>query len=172
MRVSGAYWRADQSKAQLQRVYGTAYFDKKELKAYLHFLEEAKKRNHRKIGEAQDLFSFHDEAPGMPFIHPKGMVIWNTLLDYWREEHKAAGYVETKTPIILRRLLWEQSGHWKTTGKTCTPPRSMKMEYAIKPMNLPRRHDPLRHPAPIPTGSCPCGRLKSVWSIATNFPGS
>ncbi len=87
LKVSGAYWRADQTRAQLQRIYGTAYFDKKELEAYLHFLEEAKRRNHRKIGQALDLFSFHDEAPGMPFFHPKGMVIWNALLDYWRSEH-------------------------------------------------------------------------------------
>ncbi|MBR9987521.1 MAG: TGS domain-containing protein, partial [Desulfosarcina sp.] len=84
MRVSGAYWRADQSKAQLQRIYGTAFFDKKQLKAYLNFLEEAKKRNHRKIGAAMDLFSFHDDAPGMPFFHPKGMDVWNALLDFWR----------------------------------------------------------------------------------------
>ncbi|MBW2514304.1 MAG: TGS domain-containing protein, partial [Deltaproteobacteria bacterium] len=98
-KVSGAYWRADQTKAQLQRLYGTAFFNKKELKDHLRYLEEAKKRNHRKIGEALDLFSFHDEAPGMPFFHAKGMEIWNTLLEYWRFEHKAAGYVETKTPI-------------------------------------------------------------------------
>ena len=85
MKVSGAYWRADQNNAQLQRIYGTAYFDKKELKDYLNFLEEARKRNHRRIGTALDLFSFHDEAPGMPFFHPKGMAMWNALLDYWRE---------------------------------------------------------------------------------------
>ena len=137
MRVSGAYWRADQTKAQLQRIYGTAFFDKKELKSYLHFLEEAKRRNHRKIGEAQDLFSFHDEAPGMPFIHPKGMVIWNMLLDYWREEHQAAGYVETKTPIILRRVLWEQSGHWENYRENMYTTRVDEEEYAIKPMNCP-----------------------------------
>ncbi|MGA8179905.1 MAG: TGS domain-containing protein, partial [Desulfobacterales bacterium] len=82
MKVSGAYWRADQTQAQLQRIYGTAFFSKKELDEYLHFLEEAKKRNHRKLGIALDLFSFHDEAPGMPFFHPKGICIWNCLLDY------------------------------------------------------------------------------------------
>ncbi|MBW2167209.1 MAG: TGS domain-containing protein, partial [Deltaproteobacteria bacterium] len=95
MKVSGAYWRADQTKAQLQRIYGTAFFDKKQLKAHLNFLEEAKKRNHRKIGAALDLFSFHEEAPGMAFFHPKGMNVWNALLDYWRWEHRKAGYVET-----------------------------------------------------------------------------
>ena len=96
-KVSGAYWRADQNREQLQRIYGTAFYSKKTLDEYLHLLEEARKRDHRKLGTALDLFSFHDEAPGMPFIHPKGMEIWNALLTYWREEHKAAGYVETKT---------------------------------------------------------------------------
>ncbi len=137
MKVSGAYWRADQSKAQLQRVYGTAFFNKKELDEYLHFLEEAKRRNHRKIGEAQDLFSFHDEAPGMAFIHPKGMVVWNMLLDYWRVEHQAAGYVETKTPIILKRLLWERSGHWENYRENMYTTAVDDEEYAIKPMNCP-----------------------------------
>ena len=137
MKVSGAYWRADQSRAQLQRIYGTAYFNKKELKAHLHFLEEAKKRNHRKIGEAQELFSFHDEAPGMPFFHPKGMVMWNLLLDFWREEHRRAGYVETKTPIMLQRRLWEQSGHWENYRENMYTSEVDEIEYAIKPMNCP-----------------------------------
>ena len=137
MKVSGAYWRADQSKAQLQRIYGTAYFDKKELKAYLVFLEEARKRNHRKIGEAQELFSFHDEAPGMPFFHPRGMVMWNLLLDFWREEHRRAGYVETKTPIMLQRGLWERSGHWENYRENMYTSEVDEIEYAIKPMNCP-----------------------------------
>ena len=137
LKVSGAYWRADPARAQLQRIYGTAYFDKKELDAYLTFLEEAKRRNHRKIGQALDLFSFHDEAPGMPFFHPKGMVIWNALLDYWRMEHRAAGYVETKTPIILNRALWERSGHWANYRENMYTTTIDEMEYAIKPMNCP-----------------------------------
>jgi threonyl-tRNA synthetase len=137
LKVSGAYWRADPTRAQLQRIYGTAYFDKKELEAYLHFLEEAKRRNHRKIGQALDLFSFHDEAPGMPFFHPKGMVIWNALLDYWRSEHRAAGYVETKTPIILNRALWERSGHWTNYRENMYTTSIDETEYAIKPMNCP-----------------------------------
>jgi len=136
-KVSGAYWRADQSKAQLQRLYGTAFFNKKELKQHLRFLEEAKKRNHRKIGEALELFSFHDEAPGMPFFHAKGMVVWNTLLDYWRREHKAAGYVETKTPIILKRYLWERSGHWDNYRENMYFTEVDEEDYAIKPMNCP-----------------------------------
>jgi len=137
LKVSGAYWRADQNREQLQRIYGTAFFDKKALKEYLNFLEEAKKRNHRKIGEAQDLFSFHEEAPGMPFFHPKGMVLWNTLLDYWREEHRRAGYVETKTPIMLDRGLWERSGHWENYRENMYTTVIDETEYAIKPMNCP-----------------------------------
>ncbi|MFW6372429.1 MAG: threonine--tRNA ligase [Thermodesulfobacteriota bacterium] len=137
LKVSGAYWRADQSKAQLQRIYGTAFFDKKELKSYLHFLEEARKRNHRKLGTRLDLFSFHEEAPGMPFFHPRGMVIWNTLLDYWREEHRTAGYVETKTPLILNRELWEKSGHWENYRENMYTTRIDETDVAIKPMNCP-----------------------------------
>jgi len=137
MKVSGAYWRADQTKAQLQRIYGTAFFAKKELDKYLHFLEEAKKRNHRKIGIALDLFSFHDEAPGMPFFHAKGMVIWNALLGYWREEHRTAGYVETKTPILLQRSLWERSGHWDNYRENMYFTMIDDNDNAIKPMNCP-----------------------------------
>ena len=137
MKVSGAYWRADQSKAQLQRIYGTAYFDKKELKTYLSFLEEARKRNHRKIGEAQELFSFHDEAPGMPFFHPRGMVMWNLMLDFWREEHRRAGYVEIKTPIMLQQSLWERSGHWDNYRENMYTSEVDEIAYAIKPMNCP-----------------------------------
>ena len=136
-KVSGAYWRADQTKAQLQRIYGTAFFSKKELDEYLHFLEEAKKRNHRKIGIALDLFSFHEEAPGMPFFHPKGISVWNCLLDYWRNEHRRAGYVETKTPIMLNRDLWEKSGHWENYRENMYTSLVDEEEYAIKPMNCP-----------------------------------
>jgi len=136
-KVSGAYWRADQSRAQLQRIYGTAFFTKKELDDYLHFIEEAKRRNHRKIGTALNLFSFHDEAPGMPFFHPKGMDIWNALILYWREEHRKAGYVETKTPIMLNRDLWERSGHWENYRENMYTSEVDGIEYAIKPMNCP-----------------------------------
>lgn len=137
MRTSGAYWRADQNREQLQRIYGTAFFDKKDLKEYLDFLEEAKKRNHRKLGERLDLFSFHDEAPGMPFFHAKGMVVWNTLLDYWREEHRRAGYIETKTPILLNQGLWERSGHWSYYRENMYTSEIDETAYAIKPMNCP-----------------------------------
>lgn len=137
LKVSGAYWRADPAKAQLQRIYGTVFFEKKELKEYLTFLEEAKKRNHRKIGQALDLFSFHEEALGMPFFHPKGMALWNALLDYWRFEHHEAGYVETKTPIMLNRSLWERSGHWENYRENMYTSAIDDIEYAIKPMNCP-----------------------------------
>ena len=137
MKTSGAYWRADQNNAQLKRIYGTAFFDKKDLKKHLEFLEEAKKRNHRKLGERLDLFSFHDEAPGMPFFHAKGMTIWNTLLEYWREAHRRAGYVETKTPIMLNRSLWERSGHWENYRENMYTSSIDEMDYAIKPMNCP-----------------------------------
>ncbi|MBF0121483.1 MAG: threonine--tRNA ligase [Desulfobacterales bacterium] len=137
MKVSGAYWRSDQTKQQLQRIYGTAFFSKKELDEYLNFLEEAKKRDHRKIGAQLDLFSFHDEAAGMPFFHPKGMVIWNLLLEYWRAEHKKAGYLETKTPILLNRALWEKSGHWENYRQNMYTSVIDDTEYAIKPMNCP-----------------------------------
>jgi len=137
MKTSGAYWRADQTNAQLQRIYGTAFFDKKDLKRYLDFLEEARKRNHRKLGERLDLFSFHDEAPGMPFFHARGMTVWNTLLAYWREAHLEAGYVETKTPIMLNRSLWERSGHWENYRENMYTSTIDDMDYAIKPMNCP-----------------------------------
>lgn len=137
MKVSGAYWRADPEKPQLQRIYGTAFFDKKELNEYLTFLEEAKRRNHRKLGASLNLFSFFDEAPGMAFFHPKGMEVWNALLDYWREEHRAAGYYESKTPVLLKRELWEKSGHWGYYRENMYTAVIDETEYAIKPMNCP-----------------------------------
>jgi len=137
LKVSGAYWRADPNRPQLQRIYGTAYFDKKDLNDYLNFLEEARKRDHRKIGAELALFSFHDEAPGMPFFHANGMVLWNMLMDYWRKEHQADGYVETKTPIILNRSLWEQSGHWDNYRENMYTTVIDDTEVAIKPMNCP-----------------------------------
>ena len=137
MKISGAYWRADQSREQLQRLYGTAFFDKKKLNQYLHLIAEAKKRDHRKLGTRLDLFSFHDEAPGMAFFHARGMDMWNALLDYWRQAHRAAGYVETKTPVLLNRRLWEKSGHWDNYRENMYTCVIDDEEYAIKPMNCP-----------------------------------
>ncbi|MBU0973172.1 MAG: threonine--tRNA ligase [Proteobacteria bacterium] len=137
LKISGAYWRADQTREQLQRLYGISFFDKKQLNQYVHLIEEAKKRDHRKLGTRLDLFSFHDEAAGMPFFHARGMDMWNSLLDYWRDEHKAAGYVETKTPVMLNRKLWEQSGHWENYRENMYTSVIDEEEYAIKPMNCP-----------------------------------
>ncbi|MBF0224081.1 MAG: threonine--tRNA ligase [Desulfobacterales bacterium] len=137
MKVSGAYWRANPKNPQLQRIYGVAFFNKKELDNYLYVLEEAKKRDHRKIGAMLDMFSFHDEGPGMPFFHAKGMVFWNTLLDFWREVHKKAGYVEVKTPIILNKALWEKSGHWSYYRENMYISKIDESDCVIKPMNCP-----------------------------------
>ena len=137
LKISGAYWRADQSREQLQRLYGISFFDKKKLNKYIHLVEEAKKRDHRKLGTKLDLYSFHDEAPGMPFFHAKGVDVWNSLLDYWREEHKTAGYTETKTPVMLNRKLWEKSGHWENYRENMYTSVIDDEEYAIKPMNCP-----------------------------------
>ncbi len=136
-KLAGAYWRGDAKNKQLQRVYGVAFPSKDELKAYLKLLEEAEKRDHRKLGKELDLYSFHDEGPGFPFIHPKGMVIWNELLDYWREVHTEDGYVEVKTPIILNKHLWETSGHWMNYRENMYLTKIDDQDYAIKPMNCP-----------------------------------
>jgi threonyl-tRNA synthetase len=136
-KVAGAYWRGDPDKGQLQRIYGTAFHSKEELKEHLRLLEEAAKRDHRKIGQKLDLYSFHEEAPGMVFWHAKGMIIWNELLKFWREMHKEAGYEEVKTPIILSKKLWECSGHWKNFKENMYCLNIDKFEHAIKPMNCP-----------------------------------
>ena len=137
LKISGAYWRADQTREQLQRLYGISFFDKKKLNQYINLIEEAKKRDHRKLGTRLDLYSFHDEAAGMPFFHAKGMEIWNALLEYWRDEHKKAGYVETKTPVMLNWKLWEQSGHWDYYRENMYTSVIDDEEFAIKPMNCP-----------------------------------
>lgn len=137
MSVAGAYWHGDVTKKMLQRVYGTAWPTRAELEGYLERLEQAKKRDHRIIGKQLDLFSFHEEGPGFAFIHPKGMVIWNTILDYWRSVHKRYGYVEIKTPIILNEQLWHRSGHWENYKQNMYFTTVEDVVYAIKPMNCP-----------------------------------
>ncbi|MBJ7449510.1 MAG: threonine--tRNA ligase [Parachlamydiales bacterium] len=136
-KTSGAYWRADQKNEMLTRIYGISFPDRKLLKDYLTRLEEAKKRDHKVIGPRLDLFSLREEAPGMPFIHPKGMIIWNKLLDFWREYHQKAGYVEIKTPVMMTRSLWETSGHWHNYRENMYEVAIEQREYAIKPMNCP-----------------------------------
>ncbi|MBW3004138.1 threonine--tRNA ligase [Candidatus Woesearchaeota archaeon] len=137
LKVSSAYWRGDAKNDSLQRIYGISFPDKKDLKAYLDLLEEAKKRDHKKIGKEMELFSIHEEGPGFPFFHHKGLIIWNKLLDLWRDEHRKAGYVEQKTPIILHRKLWETSGHWENYRENMYTLKIDNQDFAIKPMNCP-----------------------------------
>jgi threonyl-tRNA synthetase len=135
--IAGAYWRGDEKQKMLQRVYGVAFDDKKELEEYLNLQEEAKKRDHRKLGQELDLFSFHDEGPGFPFWHPKGMILRDLLINYWKDEHKKADYEEISTPIILREELWHQSGHWDNYKNNMYFTKIDGQGYAIKPMNCP-----------------------------------
>jgi len=137
MSIAGAYWRGDEHNKMLQRIYGTAFETKDELKDYLHMLEEAARRDHRKLGKELDLFSLHDEGPGFPFFHPNGMIIQNELLNYWREVHRRYGYQEIKTPIILNRKLWETSGHWDHYKENMYFTKIDEEDYAVKPMNCP-----------------------------------
>jgi len=137
LNIAGAYWRGDERNPMLQRIYGVSYPDKSGLEKYLNLIEEAKKRDHRKIGKELDLFSFHPEAPGFPFWHPKGVIIFNEIIDYWSEVHRRENYYEIKTPIILNKELWHRSGHWKNYRENMYFTRIDNKGYAIKPMNCP-----------------------------------
>ncbi|WP_408955830.1 threonine--tRNA ligase [Natroniella sp. ANB-PHB2] len=137
LNVAGAYWRGDENNQMLQRIYATAFTKKSDLEEHIHRLEEAKKRDHRKLGQKLDLFSLHEEGPGFPFFHPKGMVVRNQLIDFWKEEHRKAGYEEIKTPIILNQKLWEQSGHWDHYRDDMYFTEIDEQDYAVKPMNCP-----------------------------------
>ena len=135
--VAGAYWRGNEKNKMLQRIYGTAFEKKEDLVEYLHMLEEAAKRDHRKLGKELDLFSLHEEGPGFPFFHPNGMVIRNELINYWREVHRRYGYQEIKTPMIMNRKLWETSGHWDHYKENMYFTQIDGEDYAVKPMNCP-----------------------------------
>lgn len=137
LNVAGAYWRGDSDRKMLQRVYGTSFPSQEELQAYIKRLEEAKKRDHRKIGREMDLFDLYDEAPGFPFFLPNGMVLRNELESFWRAEHKKAGYQEIKTPLILNEELWHTSGHWDNYKDNMYFTEIDGDNYAIKPMNCP-----------------------------------
>ena len=137
LKLAGAYWRGNEKNKMLTRIYGTAFEDKKSLADYLHMLEEAQKRDHKKLGKDLDLYTFHDEAPGSVFFHDKGMKILNTLIEFWRKKHQDRGYLEIKTPIILNRKLWERSGHWKLYQENMYTTKIDNEDYAIKPMNCP-----------------------------------
>jgi threonyl-tRNA synthetase len=135
--VAGAYWRGSEKNKMLQRIYGTAFAKKSELDEYLNMLEEAKKRDHRKLGKELKLFTLMDEGPGFPFFLPKGVVLKNKLIEYWREIHRKCGYVEIETPMILNKELWETSGHWSHYKENMYTVNIDEEEFAIKPMNCP-----------------------------------
>lgn len=135
--VAGAYWRGSEKNKMLQRIYGTSFAEKEELDKYLFRIEEAKKRDHRKLGKELDLFDILDEGPGFPFFMPKGMVLRNLLEDFWRKEHRKRGYQEIKTPIILNKDLWVRSGHWDSYRENMYTTKIDDLDYAIKPMNCP-----------------------------------
>ncbi|MCX7694986.1 MAG: threonine--tRNA ligase [Caloramator sp.] len=135
--VAGAYWRGDEKNKMLQRVYGTAFTKKSELDAYLNMLEEAKKRDHRKLGKELELFAIMEEGPGFPFFLPKGMVVRNELENFWRQVHQKNGYKEIKTPIILNEALWHRSGHWDHYKENMYFTKIDEQDYAVKPMNCP-----------------------------------
>jgi threonyl-tRNA synthetase len=137
MSVAGAYWHGDPTQKMLQRIYGTAWPTKKELNTYLQRLEEAKKRDHRVLGRQLDLFSFNEAGPGFAFIHPKGMIVWNAITEFWRGVHDKYGYQEIKTPIILNEQLWHKSGHWDNYKENMYFTSFDEVNYAIKPMNCP-----------------------------------
>jgi len=137
MKLAGAYWRGDSRNEMLQRIYGTAWAKKDELDAYLHMLEEAEKRDHRKLGRQLDLFHLQDEAPGMVFWHPKGWVIWQEVEQYMRRLLDANGYLEVRTPQVMDRVLWERSGHWENYAEHMFTTKAEEREYAVKPMNCP-----------------------------------
>jgi len=137
LKTSGAYWRGDSKRQMLTRVYAISFPDRKRLKEYTELLEEAKKRDHKILGPALDLFSFKEEAPGMPFIHPRGLIIWNRLLEFLRECLKEGGYLEIKTPLMMSKELWERSGHWSHYRENMYTSQIEEREFAIKPMNCP-----------------------------------
>jgi threonyl-tRNA synthetase len=137
MKIAGAYWRGDSNNEMLQRIYGTAWNDKKDLAAYLHRLEEAEKRDHRKIGKALNLFHTQEEAPGMVFWHEKGWTVYQQVEQYIRNKLRAHGYGEVRTPQVVDRSLWEKSGHWDKFGDMIFTTQSDNRDYAIKPMNCP-----------------------------------
>ncbi len=137
LNLAGAYWRGDERNPMLTRIYGTSFSQQKMLKAYLSRVQEAKKRDHRKLGRELELFSLHEEGPGFPFWLPNGMVLRNILLDFWREEHRKAGYVEVQTPILLKKELWVKSGHWDNYRDNMYLTEIDRSPFAIKPMNCP-----------------------------------
>ena len=167
MKVAGAYWRGDSSNEMLQRIYGTAWAKKEDLDAYLHRIEEAEKRDHRKLGRALDLFHLQDEAPGMVFWHPKGWSIWQEVEQYMRRIYRDNGYQEVKTPQVLDRALWEKSGHWENYRDNMFTTESEKRDFAIKPMNCPG-HVQIFNEDLAATATCRCATASSARATATS----
>ncbi len=137
LKTAGAYWRGDAKRAMLTRIYAISFPDAKALRLYLHQMAEAKKRDHKILGPRLELFSMHEEAPGIPLIHPKGLVMWECLLEFWRACHRKEGYVEIKTPLLLSQELWQRSGHWEHFRENMFTSRAEEKELALKPMNCP-----------------------------------
>jgi len=172
MKVAGAYWRGDSKNEQLQRIYGTAWTKKEDQDQYLHMLEEAEKRDHRKLGKQLDLFHMQEESPGMVFWHPKGWALWQQVEQYMRRRVNEAGYLEIKTPMIMDRSLWEASGHWQNYRENMFTTESEKRDYAIKPMNCPGHVQVFKHglrssTACARTATCRCVTRNSARATAT-----
>jgi threonyl-tRNA synthetase len=137
LNTAGAYWRGESKNKMLHRIYGTAFYERKDLRKYLVFLEEAKKRDHKKLGKQLDLFSIQEAGPGFPFFHPRGMIVYNALVNFWKEIHKKYGYSEIKTPMVLNKELWLRSGHWDNYKENMYFTKIDNKDYAVKPMNCP-----------------------------------
>jgi threonyl-tRNA synthetase len=169
MKVAGAYWRGDSRNEMLQRIYGTAWTKKEDLDAYLLRIEEAEKRDHRKLGRQLDLFHLQDEAPGMVFWHPKGWSIWQQVEQYMRGVYRASGYQEVRCPQILDRSLWERSGIGRTSRTTCSRPSRRSATCAIKPMNCPG-HVQIFNTGCAAIATCRCATASSALATATSLP--
>ena len=169
--LSGAYWKGDKNNIMLTRIGGTAFRTREELEEYVKLMEEAARRDHRRIGKEMNLFMLCDEGPGFPFFLPKGMALKNALIDYWREIHYKANYVEVSTPLIMNRHLWETSGHWDHYKDNMYATKIDGEDYCIKPMNCPGGVHGLSQPAALlpraaaargRAGSCPSPRAEAV----------
>ena len=169
IKVAGAYWRGDSRNAMLQRIYGTAWPSQKQLDAYLHRLEEAERRDHRRLGRELDLFHFQEEAAGSVFWHPKGWTLYRAIEDYVRRRLDAAGYVEVRTPQLLDRSLWEASGHWEKFGEHMFTLEAEHKTLALKPMNCPATCRSSTS-ACTATATCRCAWPSSARATATSRP--
>ena len=169
--LAGAYWRGDETKPQLTRVYGTAFYEPKDLEDYLHRIEEAKRRDHRRLGKDLDLFEFSELSPGMPFWHPRGMVIWNVLEDLRRRENAKRGYHEVRTPLLYDSDLWRTSGHWEKYQEDMFRLKVEGRDFALKPMNCPGHCSSIRSRR-IPIATCRCASRRPATCTGTSSPAS